>query len=190
MKDQSWPYEKTTAILTPEQLAERALNRMFGLNMWTPNIKAMLTAEFREALFNAGFRLAQSLREPVEQGVRVLGGTLDVAAIRKCHTHLKVCEIVEPASFAVLQEIEPQALDADLSKAKVINGPATEAIMSQHELNIRTSDGWVVTLVSDKAIDLTDVILNSIIVQPVENFESRVQNCAEVVTRTEYRLKP
>ena len=46
--------------------------------------------------------------------------------------------------------------------------------MSAHELNIFTNDGWVVTLVADKPITLSDAVLSSVIVQPKENHESRI----------------
>ncbi len=57
----------------------------------------------------------------------------------------------------------------------------------QHELNIRTSDGWVVTLVSDKPIDLGDVIVESIIVQPLESHVERIKT--DAAHRTEYKLQ-
>jgi len=38
--------------------------------------------------------------------------------------------------------------------------------MSAHELNIFTNDGWVVTLVADKPIALSDAVLSSVIVLP------------------------
>ena len=60
-----------------------------------------------------------------------------------------------------------------------------------HELNILTNDGWVVTLVSDKAIDLGDVRLISIIVQPKADHDARVPVGPDPnVQRKEYRLKP
>lgn len=60
-----------------------------------------------------------------------------------------------------------------------------------HELNIKTNDGWVVTLVSDRPIDLGDIRLSSIIVQPAEDFDRRIQKlpaCAR--ERKEYRMQP
>ena len=60
-----------------------------------------------------------------------------------------------------------------------------------HELNIFTNDGWVVTLVSDKAIDLGDALVSTIIVQPKAAHDARVPVGPDPnVTRTEYRLYP
>ena len=59
-----------------------------------------------------------------------------------------------------------------------------------HELNIFTNDGWVVTLISDKEIDLGDVILSSIIVQPVKDHEKRVDQIPPSARDyKEYRLR-
>lgn len=57
----------------------------------------------------------------------------------------------------------------------------------QHELAILTNDGWVVTLKSDKQIDLGDAIVKSIIVQPVEDYQKRIDNEPNELRR-EYRL--
>ena len=52
------------------------------------------------------------------------------------------------------------------------------------------NDGWVVTLISDKAIDLGDIVLSSIIVQPKADHDARVPVGGDPgVTRTEYRLR-
>ena len=45
----------------------------------------------------------------------------------------------------------------------------------QHELGILTNDGWVVTLLTDKEITFWDATINSIIVQPKEDFVKRVE---------------
>lgn len=59
-----------------------------------------------------------------------------------------------------------------------------------HELNIMTNDGWVVTLISDKPLDLGDAVLSSIIVQPKAEHDARVPVGVDPdVTRTEYRLR-
>lgn len=58
----------------------------------------------------------------------------------------------------------------------------------KHELNIYTSDGWVVTLVSDVEIDLTGVTLSSIIVQPRKEHFQRTQSEPDV-QRTIYQLR-
>lgn len=60
-----------------------------------------------------------------------------------------------------------------------------------HELCIFTNDGWVVTLVSDKTIDIGDVVISSIIVQPKESHDARISvGVDSAVKRSEYRLKP
>jgi sporulation protein YlmC with PRC-barrel domain len=59
-----------------------------------------------------------------------------------------------------------------------------------YELNILTNDGWVVTLLSDRAIDLGNTVLSSIIVQPKQIHDERVANDPdETVRRSEYRLR-
>jgi sporulation protein YlmC with PRC-barrel domain len=58
-----------------------------------------------------------------------------------------------------------------------------------YELNIMTNDGWVVTLISDKALDLGGAIISHIIVQSKADHDARVPVGGEPgVTRTEYRL--
>jgi hypothetical protein len=42
------------------------------------------------------------------------------------------------------------------------------------ESGIRTNDGWVITLVSDKEISFGDAIIKSIIVQPQEDYAKRI----------------
>lgn len=42
------------------------------------------------------------------------------------------------------------------------------------ESGIRTNDGWVVTLVSDKEISFGDAVIKSIIVQPLDDYAKRV----------------
>ena len=51
---------------------------------------------------------------------------------------------------------------------------ATRSAAKTHELNIMTNDGWVVTLISDRRLDLGDAILTSIIVQPKADHDARV----------------
>ena len=59
-----------------------------------------------------------------------------------------------------------------------------------HEFNIFTNDGWVVTLITDKPIDLGDTIMSSIIVQPKRDHDARVPVGVDPdVTRKEYRLR-
>lgn len=77
-----------------------------------------------------------------------------------------------------------------------VPGAACEMVESvkfhaaKHELNIMTNDGWVVTLLSDKPIDLGDTVLTSIIVQPKADHDARVPVGSDPdVTRTEYRLR-
>lgn len=60
--------------------------------------------------------------------------------------------------------------------------------MSEFELNILTNGGYVVTLISDRAIDLGDAVLTSIIVQPKEEHEERIAETPDV-PRKVYRLK-
>lgn len=55
------------------------------------------------------------------------------------------------------------------------------------ELCIFTNDGWVVTIVADREITLGDAILRSIIVQPKEEYESRVLQSPKTARRV-YRL--
>jgi len=58
-----------------------------------------------------------------------------------------------------------------------------------HELNIMTSDGWVVTRQADRPIDLGGAILSSIIVQPKEDHDKRIAENPDT-PRREYRLEP
>jgi hypothetical protein len=46
-------------------------------------------------------------------------------------------------------------------------------LLGEHELNIMTNDGWVVSLVSDREITLGDAKLRTIIVQPREDYNKR-----------------
>lgn len=59
----------------------------------------------------------------------------------------------------------------------------------KYELNISTNDGWVVTLIGDRPIDLGETNLTSIIVQQKEIHAERVANDPDDVHRTEYRLR-
>jgi sporulation protein YlmC with PRC-barrel domain len=61
------------------------------------------------------------------------------------------------------------------------------AIMD-YELNIFTNDGWVVTLVTDKPVNLGDVRMSTIIVQPKEDHYRRIEQNPNTI-RAEYRLK-
>ena len=63
-------------------------------------------------------------------------------------------------------------------------------VVSKFELNIITNDGWVVTLVTDKPVNLGDVVMSTIIVQPSEEHFKRVTADTEDVTRSQYRLRP
>lgn len=62
--------------------------------------------------------------------------------------------------------------------------PIEQAV--SHELAIHTNDGWVVTLISDKKIDISETILTSIIVQPREDWIKRRTDA--IITN--YRLEP
>lgn len=59
-----------------------------------------------------------------------------------------------------------------------------------HEFNIFTNDGWVVTLVTDKAVNLGDVTIHSIIVQPKDDYYRRVAEHPLCVQRQLYTLMP
>ena len=64
----------------------------------------------------------------------------------------------------------------------------------KHELAIMTNDGWVVTLVSDARIHIGEAILESIIVQPVDEYNRTLNNKRVIdtsdVKREIYRLRP
>jgi hypothetical protein len=53
----------------------------------------------------------------------------------------------------------------------------------QHELGILTNDGWVITLMTDKEVTFGDAVINSIIVQPREDFIKRVEREPDVLRR-------
>jgi hypothetical protein len=57
----------------------------------------------------------------------------------------------------------------------------------QHELGIITNEGWVITLVADKPITLGDVAIQSIIVQPKEDYVKRVASDPDT-PRTTYKI--
>jgi len=57
----------------------------------------------------------------------------------------------------------------------------------QFELCIQTNDGWVVSLLTDKPVDLGDAVISSIIVQPKEDYAKRVANTPDVL-RSKYQL--
>jgi hypothetical protein len=59
----------------------------------------------------------------------------------------------------------------------------------KHELNILTNDGWVVTLLTDKPVDLGDVLISSIIVQPKEDHDARIERDTEDTQRIKYQLR-
>ena len=59
-----------------------------------------------------------------------------------------------------------------------------------HELHIMTNDGWVVTLISDTAIDLGSVAIQSIVVQPVEDYAIRLGRGDGPVMHSTYQMTP
>lgn len=59
----------------------------------------------------------------------------------------------------------------------------------EHETSIMTNDGWTISLVSDKPIDLTGITLRTIIVQPRKEYDTRMEQEKGLRTVTEYKLK-
>jgi hypothetical protein len=49
MADLSWPYVKDVHP-TPDERAERALNLIFGRDMWSPFAKSVIATEIRNAI--------------------------------------------------------------------------------------------------------------------------------------------
>ena len=58
----------------------------------------------------------------------------------------------------------------------------------RHELGILTNDGWVVTLVSDQRINIDEAIIETIIVQPREDYAKRIAEnpAGDGIAREEY----
>ena len=63
-------------------------------------------------------------------------------------------------------------------------------IVATHEVNIFTADGWVISLQSDKDIDLRGITLTSVIVAPRADFSDRMKRDFHSVPmeRTIYQL--
>jgi sporulation protein YlmC with PRC-barrel domain len=59
----------------------------------------------------------------------------------------------------------------------------------RHELCIITNDGWVVTLVSDKPISIGEAQIETIIVQPHEDYTKRVAEGSDGIARQIVGLK-
>jgi hypothetical protein len=57
----------------------------------------------------------------------------------------------------------------------------------QHELCILTNDGWVISLLADKAMSLGDAVVSSVIVQPREDYDKGL-GVRGVRQRRTYRL--
>jgi hypothetical protein len=99
-----------------------------------------------------------------------------LARLDRCFLGLQkaaqLCTEEGPRRDALLAEVKSVG---DATKLKYVTAVAkNQGACAKYELNITTNDGWVVSLVGDRPMDLGDVALETIIVQPKEDFDKRV----------------